>query len=383
MLVILAFHSEDQSRAFRLVNWICELGTVSLHQCLIVHDGLADMDGVTEMRNGLAGAFRHVVVMPLRDKGVGNDAKGFNLMFRRALRQVEHSQAGPFVLLTPDAVPLRQLWLDAIERAWQMMPRGKVFMGCHLAGSIPHMAAVGVYPQDAEKHAPNLVMAENNPFNLNAAPQIVPKMAATSLIVDSRFSPFAPESEGHTAVLWASSMDCLDGSLIDRLRDLGPDAVTPLPLLPPPQATQTERPGKFAVPEDPMTQDSAARRAASLAGSEGIPGDQLDTSTNIPRITPPVVSPLAQPSPALQSLHKREEQHRQGIADPHAVRAMPRAESGHDTILITTENVGEIVAGLAGFREKNAGSKAAVLAALRTHGFKITGRQKQKARAPR
>lgn len=400
MLAVFAYCHEDEQLAYKQAEWIASLGTVESHQALICCDKLANPELAACIKNELEKAFRHVVVMHLRESAPG--VRGANLLFKRALRQVQASNAGPFLWLHPDAVPLREGWLDAIEAAWKMLPRGKHFLGCHLTGAIPHMGPVAVYPPDAEVHAPNLVMAELNPFHLNAAPQVVPKMAATSLIRDSEKDPLGLDGKGgdsiesDMAVLWHGSITCKTGELIDALRKLPREDLRPLGLLyvngeQKPQEPQ--EPQEFAVPEKPLPVDRSAQQAASRAGSDGIPADEIDTSTQVPRTAPPMVNPVRSESgrvvsPAREFLGAHEEKHATAAALTTAAHEVseaamsPKEDFGlavKDQLsnIITPANVEQFAAALADFRDKSPAQKAAVLASLRAAGFKIVGKTKK------
>lgn len=391
MLVILPFHSGDQQEAATLAHWIADLGTVQNHQCLIIHDKLADPDAAREIQSTLQGAFRHVVLMPLRESAPG--IKGENLIFRRALRQVQASSAGPFLWLNPDAIPLREGWMDAIEAGWKLLPRGKHFLGCHLPGSTPHMAAVGVYPQDAEVHAPNLVMADANPFALNAAPQVVPKMAHTDLIVDARQGPFGDDGGAlqSNAVIWHGFSGCKDGSLIDLLRILDREKLAALPISEAanPVNENVTNGSKFAVPAKPLPlkEDRSAQKAISRAGSEGIPAEEIDTSPQVPAVKPPTVTPVkakstvavagqAATAVALSSAARNVEAATPKLPDAKPNPEQPKVLAENLCTMITAENVDAFAAALAGYRDKDAAAKVQVLAALREHGFHIAGKSK-------
>lgn len=299
MLLIYPFCAEDYALALENARWIAELGTVEAHQCLIVHDKLIAPEDAQAIEDALKPAFAKVARMPLRETLPG--IRGMNLLFRRAARQIAHIKAGPFLWLNPDAIPIRRGWLDAIEAAYKMLPRGKVFLGHHLQGAIPFMGQIGVYPQDCEVHAPGLVGADQNPFFINGAPGVVPKMGHTDLIVDSRDEPLSFDGEEVMATpvtlraaLWHGSADCKSGELLSALK--GFPALEALQILAvPAQSHQETGPQRFSVPQDPITQDRAAILAASRAGSEGFNEPDVEITPVIPRVKPPTVNPVATP----------------------------------------------------------------------------------------
>lgn len=377
MLAIYPFHAEDQELALKNALWIAELGTVEKHQALVIHDKHADPEIGKEIEAAFMTCFRHATRAPLREAAPG--VRGMNLLFRRALRQVQHCNAGSFLWMNPDAIPIREGWLDAIEAATLMLPRGKYFLGALIdSGSFPYMSAVAVYPEEAELQAPNIVLADQNAFNFNAAPQIVPKMAATQLIGDTQTTLFGEEwAPGvsapllpSTAVLWHGSPDCKSGDVIDRLRRLPPDRIAPLEILPvnkTSNGSQPKQPEHFRVPTSNITHDAAAEKAASRAGSEGLPADEIDTSTHVPKVAVPQVTPV-KAVPAREHVLPTPTNLRE-LAETVQYLPVPCIE-------VTPENMGAVLAALARFRDKDPASKAATLAALRAHGFQIMGKQK-------
>lgn len=354
MLVVFPFCLADYPLALENARWIAELGTVEAHQALIVHDKLVAPEDAQAIEDILKPAFRRVARMPLRESLPY--IRGMNLLFRRTARQIAATNAGPFLWLNPDAIPIRKGWLDAIEAAYRMLPKGKVFLGHHLQGAIPFMGQIGVYPQDCEVHAPGLVGADQNPFFVNGAPGVVPKMAHTDLIVDSRDEPDSV-TEAQT-VIWHGSPKCKSGELIELLRYGG--ALEPLPIVAVPvQSAPEVTPQRFSVPTDPITHDRTASLAASRAGADGFNEPDVEIAPVIPRVKPPTVNPVAT-VPIVTQNSARTIEPKEWMPDPKQ-----SIESFSDSAL---------AAELAKRKAESNDGKLAVNKALREAGFVLMGR---------
>lgn len=361
MLICYPFCAEDYSLALENARWIAELGTVEAHQILIVHDKLIAPEDAQAIEDILKPAFRRVARMPLRETLPG--IRGMNLLFRRAARQIAHTQAGPFLWMNPDAIPIRKGWLDAIEAAYRMLPRGKVFLGHHLQGTIPFMSQIGVYPQDCEVHAPGLVGADQNPFFVNGAPGVVPKMGHTDLIVDDREEPKVK------AVIWHGGEPCKSGGLITSLRFGDPALLEPLPIVAaPPQSAQEPTQQRFAVPTDPITHDRTASLAASRAGSEGFNEPDVEIAPVIPRVKPPTVNPVAirDEMPEMTVQEKAKAVELKGKLE----KIFPKLAEPS----LASLSASALAAELAKRRTNSADGRAEVNKALREAGFVLIGR---------
>lgn len=360
MLLIYPFCTEDYSLALENARWIAELGTVEAHQCLIVHDKLIAPEDAQAIEYALKPAFAKVARMPLRETLPG--IRGMNLLFRRAARQIAHIKAGPFLWMNPDAIPIRRGWLDAIEAAYKMLPRGKVFLGHHLQGAIPFMGQIGVYPQDCEVHAPGLVGADQNPFFVNGAPGVVPKMGHTDLIKDDREDP--TKETAASAVLWHGSVSCKTGDLIHALRSSFITDLAPLPIVAIPAKQEPETtPQRFAVPQDPITQDRAASLAASRAGSEGFNEPDVEIAPVIPRVKPPTVNPVAVTQNSVAA----------DITEAGKRIISERLQAVEKMVAIESLPVAALAAELAKRRGASNDGKLEVNKALREAGFTLAG----------
>jgi hypothetical protein len=278
--------------------------------------------------------------------------------------------------MNPDAIPIRKGWLDALDVAFQLLPRGKSFLGCHLTGEIPHMAAVGVYPQNTEALAPGTVSADQNPFNLNGAPQIVPLMAQTGLIVDSRDEPWNEEPHMfgvmQSAVLWHGSASCKDGSIYSFLDRCG--HMEALPLQSVPEKPPEPKSQRFSVPTAPMSHDDTARRAAGLAGTK-FTEEMPDTAPMVSKVKPPTVNPLVESERASISQSEIKATVTR-LADPYVKAELDKAAADWRAEAMSVMKPEELANALAKRSNASPAGRAEVAAALRKAGFRIAGKGK-------
>lgn len=152
LLVVLPVHGGDVERAETLLKWIAELGNVSEHSLLIAADSELPQARVKGMLDLVRGDFHSVRAM-IVNVGVKGWPLAANLTFRAVARQVREFYRLPFCWLEPDAVPLREAWMDDIADAYWKSPRP--FMGAVLDAEkaiegLPnrYMSAVAVWPQN-------------------------------------------------------------------------------------------------------------------------------------------------------------------------------------------------------------------------------------------
>jgi len=152
LIVVLPTHLGDADNAEVLLRWIAELGSVSQHSLLLAADSELPQERVKAMLNLVRADFHSVRAM-LVNVGVKGWPLAANLTFRAVCRQVQEFYRLDFLLLEPDAVPLRSSWIDDIADAYHHSPRP--FMGAVLDAEkaiegLParYMSAIAVWPQD-------------------------------------------------------------------------------------------------------------------------------------------------------------------------------------------------------------------------------------------
>jgi hypothetical protein len=219
MLVVIAYFSGDRSQAVKLLDWMSEIGEYGNHDLLFVRDHRCE-----PIEN--PARFNLVNEIVVKHDTFNSWPQSANLMFEQAARYIEAGSKDHWLWLEPDSVPMKTGWLDDIEKAWRAC--GKPFIGdrVEVDGVPVHMSGVAGYPGAMSWHAGTALTAKDIAWDVQAAPQIVPKMHHTKLIEHSWEAPgkrrtfesieqvrreIAPET-----VLFHSSKD---GSLIDRLRE--------------------------------------------------------------------------------------------------------------------------------------------------------------------
>ena len=225
MLAILAYCPRDDQAAADLMDWINELGGCKNHDLLLIYDQRCFQTNQAlcqKIAKSAESAFRTVMQLPAKAE-INGWPEGANYMFRIGSG---HTAAylpknKYFFWLEPDAIPLKEGWLDEIEGEY--LKRGKLFMGDYVkVDQIPvHMSGVGVYPNPLHAHAGEAYRAFDLAWDMAAKDQIVPRAHFTELIEHAWKHPsFTEMSELDTqiskeAVLFHASKD---GSLIKLLQ---------------------------------------------------------------------------------------------------------------------------------------------------------------------
>jgi FkbM family methyltransferase len=223
MTVVFPFSTIDQDLALKNAKWIRELGGCKGHQVLVIHDKRCVPEIVLETCTVLGQCFDQATRLTAGAE-IDGWPEGANYFFRIAASWVEQ-QGGrcPYYMwLEPDAIPLREGWLDQIVAEYLRAKRP--FMGDRVqVGDIPlHMSGVGIYPSPLHRFSGEAYRAAEIAFDMAGKDQIVPQAFFTKLIEHAWKHPgFTMKDELRTqirpeAVLFHASKD---GSLIDILRD--------------------------------------------------------------------------------------------------------------------------------------------------------------------
>lgn len=127
MLVVTPCHNGDLEFLRQLLLWIQKLGSCKNHQLLIVADAGSAFDKVIAIRELGEQIFGEVRLIT-NEAAVVGWPDGCYSLFNTAAKYVAGQWPQPFLILEPDAIPLKAGWLDAIAEAYQK--EGKPFMGC-------------------------------------------------------------------------------------------------------------------------------------------------------------------------------------------------------------------------------------------------------------
>jgi len=239
LLVVLPYCNKDFNLAKKLLEWIRGLGGTVHHPILLAGDSGVEKEKRLELKSIASTCFASADSISVNvDPENQNWPKGPNTMFHEASRQVLECYRMPFLWLEPDAVPLRESWLDDLADEYAHCP--KKFMGTMatvaLDASLPsrHLSGVAVYPQDAH-NIMKKACAANVGFDYASAEVVVGQSRAheTKLIHEiwgshneiPSFKEFKTPGDANNILTPAAIPKeavlfhrCKDGSLIDILK---------------------------------------------------------------------------------------------------------------------------------------------------------------------
>lgn len=215
----------DFGAAIRLLEWMRDLGGVRLFPLMISipHDFTQDMEAILEVRTREVWASVSLVRRPFA-LSKEHWPQGPNWSFA-CTSQWCHAHQWDFLLLEPDAVPLRRGWLEGIEREYRGC--GRAFMGHHEPPGPDHqmhLAGVAVYQWETyqRQHWHEFHRA----WDVALGPTLVAE-AHKSVTIQQDWGEWSkPPTFHRTADLDRIRPDALlfhrnkDGSLIARLREV-------------------------------------------------------------------------------------------------------------------------------------------------------------------
>lgn len=152
VLVVMACHQGDVIQLQELLRWIKKLGPLKSHKALIVADSataFTDAINVKSLADEIFADSRLIT----NEQPVSGWPDGPYSLFTTALKNV----AEPFLILEPDAIPLRTGWLDAISEDYARC--GQPFMGFVYKCDQPNlpsrlMSGIACYPANAIDYLP-------------------------------------------------------------------------------------------------------------------------------------------------------------------------------------------------------------------------------------
>lgn len=225
MILVYCYSTVDQSLALKNVRWWNELGDYQKHEIVVGWDKRCDPTVVDEIQAELTKTFKKVHPLPFRAE-IDGWPQGANYFFRTTAARLETKpDTRCFFWMEPDAIPLREGWLDAIQAEYERFK--KPFMGDRVQVQVDgkdvplHMSGVGVYPLPLHRYSGEAYMAFDIAWDMAGRDKIVSQAHFTRLIEHAWKHPrFTSIDELRTqirpeAVLFHSSKD---GSLIDLLR---------------------------------------------------------------------------------------------------------------------------------------------------------------------
>ena len=218
MIVAYCFCPQDEALALKNAEWINELGGCKGHEAFMLYDRRCQL--AVPIQRELTKAFDNVIVMKAGAE-IDGWPQGANYFFRMVSGYLQSTNRPYFFWLEPDAIPLRENWLDVLEHHY--LENKRPFMGDRVqVENIPlHMSGVGIYPNPLHQYAGEAYRAHDVAFDMAGKDQIIHQAHFTKLIEHAWKHPsFTKLEELDTqirpeALIFHSSKD---GSLIDVLR---------------------------------------------------------------------------------------------------------------------------------------------------------------------
>lgn len=144
MTVVIPFHGGDRDQALRLIEWIQFLGPQPGRFFLMTQAKLQDPAILPAGWEWLT----DYLDIKANWKDL-KDASAANAMWTQTAREMCRLQAGPWLWLEPDALPLTRDWLSAL--AEEHRRGGKPFTGGHAPGNDGRMSGVAIYDQNTSR----------------------------------------------------------------------------------------------------------------------------------------------------------------------------------------------------------------------------------------
>lgn len=226
LLIVIPYCKKDIQTTIRLLNWIKDLGGCPDNDCLMVASRDAMQAKITPDARGVFKSVREINP-PFDLKDESTHPIGPNWMFETAIKAVNSD----FLWLEPDAVPLKQGWLQAIETEYASASAiGRSILADVTELNDPRYpskipSGVAVYPAAAKLLYSSLQLNRRMAWDIQFANRVIPFVhRATSIqnIVNHNDPP-SFSNNGHSmklsqlrpnAVLFHPSKD---GSLIQLL----------------------------------------------------------------------------------------------------------------------------------------------------------------------
>lgn len=183
IICVIPYCQKDLELAKNLLKWIGELNGCGCHSCVLIADSNVSKEERLALKELAIPSFFHVESLPVNISTFGFAP---NHMFMSAAQQMMLKFKQPWLWLEPDAVPLREGWLDAISKAYDLSP--KRFLGSLISADQPglpatHLSGVAVYPNDAFPifDAFASLKSANVAWDMETALDVVPRAAHSDL----------------------------------------------------------------------------------------------------------------------------------------------------------------------------------------------------------
>lgn len=182
MIIAISYHDGDLDLMTRWANHVQKLGPYLNHHLVLLPVHGAPTAGIEQR---LSGSFSKLSVEICHHAERGwpiSCNKAFETMAWAAYQKYKQ----PFLWMEPDAVPLKQGWLNDIESEYRA--NGRPFMGdfVAIAGVMPngvdHMSGIAVYHHDLPRLAPSIFNNEQLAWDIASAKNVIRQMHKTNLI---------------------------------------------------------------------------------------------------------------------------------------------------------------------------------------------------------
>lgn len=184
VLLVIGFHAGDVERTKNLLTWIAELGECNPHSCLLVADSTVlkpDSDAIKKLAKK---SFDTVMMIPASVECAWKP----NQMFLSAAKWIHECTKLPWLWLEPDAIPLKEGWLDAIADEYAASPMAYMGPIIHQKGQpgLPeaHLTGCSVYPASAWELFASLPKLQKDivAWDIEGAAKVIPRARNTNLI---------------------------------------------------------------------------------------------------------------------------------------------------------------------------------------------------------
>lgn len=236
LLTVIPYSNNDVELAKKSLAWIKDLSPRYNFPCLMAADAEVSQENKMELHGMAKAMFEYAETVTVK---IPSEKQKWplapNLMFYFVAYQIEQAYKLPWLWLEPDAIPLKQGWLNDIAEAYSNCP--KRFMGAHVVSNgepdLPpvHMSGIAVYPNNTHT-ALNNTASPDKPFDISSAGYVIPRSVNTKLIQHfwgKKGKPPVFSETGDPTLETSVTLDiikpeavifhrCKDGSLIDQLR---------------------------------------------------------------------------------------------------------------------------------------------------------------------
>lgn len=212
MILVIPVSPVDAKQAVTVSKWIVDLGGIPHHRAVIAHAPTVDRADIDAAFNNISKATGNVEVWNLAAVEEHGWPISPNMMWMETVKRI----AGPvkdaphpgWYFFEPDCLPMREGWLDELDREYRLVYRGTPYMGVkwptikgrpetgELYQDGFHMAGTGIYPIDLPRHtqlwhqAPvqhdyddrGTIIRRALPWDVYMQWDIVPRMHHTNLI---------------------------------------------------------------------------------------------------------------------------------------------------------------------------------------------------------